>query len=348
MITKTAREILKQAESLANADNSAYSDFRLATTVLNNEYRNIYNAIVDNSLAYTKKITLSEDSAMPDDFYSLISVIALPSKKPVNQRQISGGSTSGYSFSNGIFHTDYYPVEITYATIPPTITAPDDILEATVSSAPTTTNNNRVSYNADTKAVTSTVSNSALFLGKSISRTVNSGVITKIEWGGEDVTDRFSRDGLDIISFQWHSPYAVVTYSDYSIWVFTGFDGTEWNYNCIFGHETKGLVYGINTDDSTGYGMLIRFISESTNQLAGGYYWAPFVPDTILEYPTNAFFTYLEYRVAFVIASLLNMSTDFIRYQMENAEIEFYKNIGGTTNGYRMNNVTSRRAWGYR
>ena len=127
----------------------------------------------------------------------------------------------------------------------------------------------------------------------------------------------------------------VITYADSKAYIFTGFQATEYNYKCIFGHETKGVCLGLSTDDTTGFGMLWK--DNDTNK----YFYAPFVPDTILSYPNNTLFSFLEYRIAFQIASLLNMNTEFLSKELERAESNFYKNLGESNNVHRMQNYHS-------
>lgn len=339
MITRTSREIIQTAKTLANADNSAFTDFFTNTTVLNNAYRDIYDVLVTHSKAFVNKITVNDDTFLPPDCYTILGVED-KAGNPVHQETFVGTQTSGWRIENNIFkypktnftHTD---LTITYATIPATITAPDKWIQVTPA-AYTKTNQNAVTYDKSTETVTITEKPSGpiSYLGKDLVFDINNQTMT---WNGMDFYDYISRqndDGTDIrfVNVQVDSPYMVISYADGKVYVFTGWQATEWNYNCIYGHETKGEVSALTTDDSTGFGMLFRNADD------GKYYYAPFVPDTILSYPNNTLFAYMEYRIAYIFASMLNVNTTFLEKELQKAEDAFYKNVGSTDNVRRISN----------
>lgn len=396
MIVKSSREILQQARTLANADNSAYTNFFLSTTLLNNAYRDIYDKIANNSLAFSRKMTISEDTTLPGDFFAIQSVRRLPSNTLLYQRQIGGSDRDeGYEISNGIFQSSHYPVEITYIPVPATITAPDKRREVKfiyedVGEVYVIVDSGETFYqldgqvlsdfeliSADDKEETDdgyrldnvTFKTSTFIPTDEFSDTMDlidneDGTITvaatkirkagkysvtkstkKIKYNNEDITDYFRREDASISHVSFHVPYIAVSYSDGKVFIFTDNNGeptefAEYNYNCIYGHDTNGIAYALTTNDQTGFGMV--FYDQDDEK----YYYSPFVPDTILSYPTNALFTYLEYTVAFMIAGLLNMDTAFIEKQMEKAEVELFTNIGGSSNVRRINNYhAARRIW---
>lgn len=336
MIIKTAREIWRNAQTLANAGNSTFADFALVTNLLNANYRVVYDAIVQNTLAFTNKIETNEPSLiLPHDFYTIISVVDQSNNAYIQSSDISHND-NGYYIENGII---YLPKKfnntiftITYSTIPATLTAPAEWIKIDNPSGLTSNYYYYCDYNDG--VVTYTRHTNSKYLGKSFSRSDQ-----KITWDGEDVSDYFAREGTTITNFQYHSPYAMVSYSDGKVFIFTGFKGVEWNYNSIFGHETNGVVVALKTDDTTGFGCVFH------NSDDDNYYYAPFVPDTILRYPTNALFNYLEYRVAWQIASLLGMQpqVEFLRNMMQEAETEFYKTISNGNNSKLLTNFNSRR-----
>lgn len=343
MITKTSREIIKTAKTLANADNSSFTDFFSNTTLLNNAYREAYDILVQNTKAFIDMIEVTEDTVLPYNCYGIISVTD-KSGKPIHQEAIVGNTSNGWSVENNVF---IYPKNgwkntslfITYATIPATITAPDKWIEVTFDS----TNYNpaishSVVFDKDTSTVTlQSGSNSAEYLGSTLEWNVSAQTFI---WKNMDYYDYISRqdengNNIAFVSIQVDNPYMVITYADSKAYIFTGFQATEYNYKCIFGHETKGVCLGLSTDDTTGFGMLWR--DNDTNK----YFYAPFVPDTILSYPNNTLFSFLEYRIAFQIASLLNMNTEFLSKELERAESNFYKNLGESNNVHRMQNYHS-------
>lgn len=335
MIVKTAREIWRNAQTLANAGNNTFADFALVTNILNTNYRVLYDILVQNTLAFTNEFETTESSAiLPNDFYTIISVTDSSNNAYIQSSDISHND-NGYYISNGViylpkkFNTTF---TIKYSTIPSTITAPAEWVQVSINTALTDGYYYYCDY--DDGVVTFTRHTNQKYLGKAFSRSNQT-----ITWGGEDVSDYFKRDGVTIVNFQYHSPYAMVSYSDGKVFIFTGFRGVEWNYNSIYGHETNGRVVALKTDDTTGFGCVFR------NDDDGKTYYAPFVPDTILRYPTNALFNYLEYRVALQIAGFLGMQpqVELLRPLVAEAEEGFYKTLNNGNNSKLLTNYNSRR-----
>ena len=127
--------------------------------------------------------------------------------------------------------------------------------------------------------------------------------------------------GMGITNLQYDSPYMVVTYADHTIMVFTGFAGSEWNYNCIYGHPTFGEVVALKTNDITGKGMIYK-------DMEGNYFYASFTPDTVLSYPTNTLFSLMELKIAQILVSLLGQTNPLLDEKLvPEAEVEFYQNL---------------------
>ena len=171
-------------------------------------------------------------------------------------------------------------------------------------------------------------------------------------WDGVDVsefiergtvrTEQERKDGvkkdITVVNVQIHSPYMTVSYSDGVILIYTGWNRAVWNYNCITGHDTLGKVIALKTDDTTGKGCVWY------NEEDGNYYYASFVPDTILNYPTSALFTLLEYRVAAVFCGLLNMENQYLMNNLlPEAESNFYSTLHYGNTAQKINHYTGRR-----
>ena len=339
MITRTSREIIRNAKTLANADNSSFTDFFLNTTLLNNAYREIYDILVSNSKAFVNTIEVNDDTFLPYDCYSIISVTDRAGN-PIHQEALVGSTSGGWQVENNVFK---YPKNkfgatflITYATIPATITAPDVWVDVTMPDDFVDGTPYAVDFDKTTETITLTQLdiNNIYYLGKKLEYNISAQTFV---WNGKNFYDYISRQDengneIQFTNIQVDSPYMVVSYADGKVYVFTGWLGTEWNYNCIFGHETLGECVALKTDDVTGFGMVFY------NNADGNYKYAPFVPDTILSYPNNTLFAYMEYRIAFQIASLLNMNVEFLKNELERAETNFYKNIANTNNVHRINN----------
>ena len=100
-------------------------------------------------------------------------------------------------------------------------------------------------------------------------------------------------------------------------------------------------LFLLKTDDTTGKGC-VWFNSDD-----GNYYFCSFVPDTILNYPTSALFSLLEYRIAASMLGLLNMNNDYlIKTLLPEAECEFYKTLHyGNTASRRTNYNRRSHVW---
>lgn len=338
MVVRTSREIIKTAKTLANADNSAFTDFFTNTTVLNSAYRDIYDILVTHSKAFINKIAVTEDTFLPNDCYTILGVED-KAGNPVHQETFVGTQTRGWRVENNVFK---YPkgfsnteLTVTYATIPATITAPDEWIELSTPLSYDSTVQNSISYDKSTETVTITAKSGTIsYLGKTLSFNVSDQTLL---WNNIDFYDYVSREddegtAIKFTNIQVDSPYMAVSYEDGKVYIFTGWSGTEYNYNCIYGHETLGEVHALSTDDSSGFGMLFHNFDNDK------YYFAPFVPDTILSYPNNTLFSYMEYRIAFIFASLLNINTNFLEKELQKAENAFYRNVGSTDNVRRISN----------
>lgn len=161
----------------------------------------------------------------------------------------------------------------------------------------------------------------------------------KFIWDGEDVSEFIVREGNTVVNLQMHSPYLMISYSDGTIMIYTGWKPTVWNYNVIFGHETLGEIVALKTDDTTGRGCVWH------NEDDGQYYYASFVPDTVLSYPTTTLFTLMTYRLAAHLSSLLGTENEYLtKVLIPNAEAQFTSSMSyGTASVSRMNDFRRGR-----
>lgn len=173
-----------------------------------------------------------------------------------------------------------------------------------------------------------------------------------IMWDDEDAlylldraaprTEQERLDGIkkDVIitNIQYHSPYMMVTYSDGVICIYTGFKRAIWNYNCITGHDTVGEIVALNTNDITGFGCVWHNFDDDK------FYYAPFVPDTVLSYPTSALFAVLEYRLATILCGMLGADSGYIQEKLlPEAEQNFYSTLHFGNVATPMNNFNPTR-----
>ena len=317
MIRKSAREIMKNAATLANADNSSFTDFYTTTNLLNNCYREVYDVIVTHTEDFTEELTITGNTPLPENCYTIIKV-ETPFGIPITD----------YKIRNGIF---YYngPAKITYSTLPVTLTAPDkaeQITDETVLENLPTDHSPYYVIGDDANSITFVQNTSGKYLNKDFVIDLANQTFT---WDGEDVKDLIDPDELGVMNIQYDSPYMVVTYNDYSIKVFTGWSSAEWNYDCIYGHDTYGEIIALKTNDETGKGMVWK-------KNDGTYFFVSFVPDTILEWPTNTLFTLMEYKLAGLIGSLIGTENPYLTQELTpKAEVEFYKLLNFGQQGIR-------------
>ena len=338
-MTRTAKEIIRNAKWFGNLRNSNTSDFETCNSVLNNEFYRLYNDIVRETDEFTKSFDFDgKETFLPDDCMYVTGVYV----KGHNEDYLSPISPS----PKGQYVPAEYKIEnntiriigrscslgtytVKYVTMPPTITAPDenerlDIEADVVLSRDDTTFYYRNGdvwyiYDTETKASEETEEDPGLVRTYTYG---NYSIVCNYEDGEFTVPEEFQREGLEIIWADFDFPYAVITYSDNSVWIFTGFDGTEWNVFNTSGHFTRGKAWTLRTNDTTGKCIVF------TNNRDGKLYWCSFVPDTVLSYPHQVFFQLLEYRIASTLAAIIGLNATYVNEVLiPQAEVLFYDTI---------------------
>lgn len=335
-MTRTAKEIIRNAKWFGNLRNSNTSDFETCNSVLNNEFYRLYNDIVRETDEFIQSFDFDgNEIPLPDDCMYVVGVYIKgwnnDCLSPVSPSPKGQYVPAEYKIENNtiriIGSKSSYTVK--YVTMPPTITAPDenekiDIEADIILSRDDTTFYYRNSdvwyiYDTETKASAETDEDPGL------QRTYTYGDYTitcDYENSVFDVPDEFQREGLNVIWADFDWPYAVITYSDNSVWIYTGFDGTEWNVFNTSGHYTRGKAWSLKTNDTTGKGIVF------TNNRDGKIYWCSFVPDTVLSYPHQIFFQLLEYRIASTLAAIIGLNATYVNEVLiPQAETLFYDTI---------------------
>lgn len=128
MITNSAREIIRNAEDLAGATKTAFLDFTLKTSILNREYRKIYDQIVKGSRDFVKEMSVHGGSTLlPPDCYLIVSVES--HGRMLRRSNMSDVKSGDYYIENNVIHLPYgSEYKLTYSCIPDTITAPDEAI----------------------------------------------------------------------------------------------------------------------------------------------------------------------------------------------------------------------------
>lgn len=338
-MTRTAKEIIRNAKWFGNLRNSNTSDFETCNSVLNNEFYRLYNDIVRETDEFTQSFDFDgNEIPLPDDCMYVVGVYIKgwnnDCLSPVSPSPKGQYVPAEYKIENNTIRiigsksiSGSYTVK--YVTMPPTITAPDeneklDIEADMILSRDDTTfyyRNNDVWYVYDTETKSSIETDE----DPGLQRTYTYGDYTitcDYENSVFDVPDELQREELDIIWADFDWPYAVITYSDNSVWIYTGFDGTEWNVFNTSGHATRGRAWSLKTNDTTGKGIVF------TNNRDGKIYWCSFVPDTVLSYPHQVFFQLLEYRIASTLAAIIGLNATYVNEVLiPQAETLFYDTI---------------------
>lgn len=359
MFTYTASEILEAAKFYANVRNSDILDFAGATILLNEEYNRLYTDVIRETRAFSNYIEFEgNETELPDDCYEVYNVMVdnSPIEVSPNGQYIPGT----YYIENNILHiigSTSNTKRVYYAPKPVTITTPDEMVETDIPSDATITkvtsdyiyytdtNSDNYKYviangASESEESAQTPSTSEVFLDGTIDFSDLTSITYTSDGDTEDVTSYFTRDDVTISNFVVSDPYIMVSYSDNKIYIFTGFDGTEWNPKISSGKNTYGEILGLYTDDRTGKGCVYN---DGVND---HLYYASFVPDTILEYPNQIFFTLLEYRLAAKLCMLTNQEPGYLLNNMlEEAEVTFYSTLSkNAASGFRVRNVNERKS----
>ena len=364
MITKTCKEIIENAKYIGGIRNSNIVDFYTATLLLNNEYREIYNKVSSTNNAWVKEIEVSgnvQEIPIPEDCYKIIGVyyksLGNNMLYQINRSSIKSRIPGEYIIENntikfiGRFYASQ-PIVVKYSTMPITLTAPDDMLKLNIPSTATIGEyepENYVyfqdggnSYKLDLTTNTFTEEEfkpliiDSTFLDGALTFTDNKMIYT-VNGEQNDVTDFFTIPNKTIQSIVVSDPYVMVNYSDNSIYIYSGLEGQAlWNQNAIKNKKTLGIIIAFISNDKTGKGCIYK-------DAKGNFYEASFTPDTILSYPTNIFFTYLEYKIAAILCGLCGYDNKYLNETLlPNAETTFYESLSQDNNApYRINNVNA-------
>lgn len=347
MLTKTTKQLIEDARVLGGVYNSDFTNFQISTSLLNDIYRSLYDDLTEEGSFFVEYYDFTGNEAeLPINCYRVLNVYRKEGDRFKALRANSADQYiegTYYIENNNIYINSSSEEEyrIRYSKLPMTLTCPDDPIKCPVDIAPTewglmTEDGvyfkeggterywNFKSETVEDKAFKA-VSQPYYFLGKDLIVNKAEGKVTSMLWGNtevEDIIDYFSIDGLDIESVVISDPYIFVNYSNNHIKVFNGFRGTEWNILASTGKPTLGKIVAACTNDSTGKGTIYY------NAYTQSYYLASFVPDTVLSYPTNAFFSLIEYKLSALLMSMVGMGNEYLISKLiPEAEETFYKTL---------------------
>lgn len=350
MITKTASEIIDAAKWLGQVGNSDFSSFEIATGLLNDEYLQLYKEISETGNFYTNYIYFNGNICeLPSDCYRVLGVY-----KVVGENKYPLTPSSSKQFIDGTYKVENNTVQVIgtiwnsskycvkYSVIPVTLTAPDKDIDTGLTKGSTTYQWNAMTEDGvyyvangtakylDFTTMTSEgktqVAASDYFMGGHL--TFSAG---KIYYNSVDVTDDIFPNmpaGLTVDSIAVSDPYCFVNLSDGHIAI-VEYDpasdvwgATEWIHLETKGKTTLGKIVAAWTNSKTGRGVIFY------NQYDDKFYYASFVPDTILSYPNQEFYSLLEYRLGATLASMVGLDNSYLtEVLIPRAEQQFYDTL---------------------
>lgn len=314
MVVLTAKDIINQAKFFSNTRNSPLTDFYINTYLLSSIYRDLYTEVVGNSNEGVSTI-VTDDSVVDLRGVYKVLYVGYENGGEITRSSLRTNQTGGYFIENS---TIYLPVGrkiIKYATLPDTITCPDDYKEVTVD--------------------------------RDFNPYINYGLTEEDEvtedeprnlWGEEidSVKDWMIKEGVGVIRFNVSDPYCFVSYADGTVRLYSSKTYyTEWNPNIQKGKGFKGIVYAFTSNEETGKGVLYYDSIEKKYKVGS------FVPNTVLSYPDNTLFTLMVYKLAAILGSLVGIENPYLTQTLlPEAETKFYQTISRgsatrTTNVWR-------------
>lgn len=347
LLTKSTKQLIEDARVLGGVYNSDFTNFQISTSLLNDIYRSLYDSLTEEGSFFVDYYDFTgNETELPRDCYRVLNVYRKEGErfKPLRANSADQYIENTYYIENSNLYINCKAEEeyrIRYSKLPMTLTCPDDPIKSPRDISPTEWGlmtedgvyfkENGKSYYWDFKA--ETIEESAFksviqpyyFLGKDLIINKTGDKVTSMLWGNtevEDIIDYFAIDGLDIESVVVSDPYIFVNYSNNHIMVYNGFKGTEWNILASTGKPTLGKIVAAHTNDSTGKGVIYY------NAYTQSYYLASFVPDTVLSYPTNAFFSLIEYKLSALLMSMVGLGNEYLISKLiPEAEETFYKTL---------------------
>lgn len=336
MTTKTSREIIRNAYFYANIKNAAITDFYYNTQLLNSAYSSLYTDIVRETNAYVRYVDFTDNIDLPTDCYLVLSVYRLYSDGSMDEIQMMPKDQrfdgDYYRIENGTLYIgdgDFHSTNIyrlKYSAMPATLTAPDEPVKIDIDYTEIgQLTNDGFYYKNDDKQYF------YRFDSKESEETTDYKSFTQ-----PDLT-AYALDELTIESGDTDDPYAAITYTNGDTYIWTGDNYALYNIEQIHGHKTNIKALRLATDDMTGKGMLY----EKDNEL----YYGSFVPDTVLTYPAQIYFTVLEYKLASILSSMNGMDNHVLEEKLiPEAEVKLYETMKESTKPYRLAN-TMRHTW---
>lgn len=362
---KSCLELIKQATKLANAQNSEAFDFAFKVQLLNNIYCNVYNELTGYSNYFIRYFEFEKEADLPPDCNKILMVFRGSRDNPyiITQSSANNFIPGDYYIENNTIRIvdgkDGQKVTVKYSALPLLLTAPEEPKELTgimvTNSLTARYQDDDYFYYSDSGTyykysfedmTKEQVSQSAVptkssnFNNYPLVVTKSGNYVTAVTWNGNDVTGYFkaydANTGAEIRpkDIVWDNTHIAITYENDDIYVMTAdWEKAQINPWLYKGRYFKGKAISIYGDDETGSGLIC--ISN------GKIYMMSFVPDTILEYPENVFFEYIEDLFAVQLQGLIGINNDALQTKLTNDEQAFYSSLQRSQQGIRIKNESN-------
>lgn len=366
-MTKSSLEIIKEAKTLSQTENSKAFSFSLLTSLLNNAYTKLYNDLsgISNSFVGYFEFT-GKEADLPLDCNKILMVYEGKESNPfiINQSSVNNFIPGSYYIENRtikiIGKIDGRKVTVKYNKLPAVLTAPneDEVIDEIEREANFNVGlcqddgfyfkkevgtNTYYFYDFEEKEEQEFTEGSMPLAETTFLGYTPSIVDDKIMWNNIDVTDYFLRDENDsvsnIVSTASDNTHLAILYSNGDLYVMTS-DWTKVQINPVLykGRYYKvSKLYGICADDSTGEYILV----ENGGKLKK----ISFVPDTVISYPDNVFFDIIIDKIAIQLQSLQGLNNDALQNKLTDDEESFYNSLQRSQQGQRIRNDSNIFAW---
>lgn len=309
MVRYTASEIIQQAKFLANVRNTNLTDFFINCNLLNSLYKDIYQDIINNSNQFVETIQTSATQVELEDVYKVV-YVGYENGGEIPRSSLRVKQPNCYYIENNSLIMPPGNKVIRICPLPTTITCPDSVVEYSGEVDPSTVSaytNYAVTEDGEIVAESRTL----VF--------VTEDEVIPINF--ENPPDWMKREGKEIDNIHASGNYCFVSYSDNRVRLYSSPEYfTEWTP--WKGKVFRGRIIAFEPNEDTGKGVVFW------DWFSKKYYFASFVPDTILEFPTNAPFTLLIYRLAAILASLVGLENPYLTNDLiSQAEIKFYQSL---------------------
>ncbi len=361
---KTAKEIIIQAEKLAQCQNSKAFDFAFKVSLLNSVYTSLYNDLTGYSNQFIKYFDFRGTVDLPSDCYKVLDVFSGSIDNPYHI-----GQSSQNNFIPGTYYIENNTIRVVdglekefhckYSTMPITLTAPDINEKLDIPS------DSEILFMDDDGFYFSSDGVNYHYVFDDVSYSEYSGTVPtpsnlfnnypltfdsveqQVIWNGTDITENFAAfdantgEELHISNIVFDNTHIAITYDNNDVYVMlSDLSKYQLNADLYRGRYFKGEALAICGDDSTGKGVIVKSNDK--------FYLCSIVPDTVVEYPENVFFDVLEDRYGIQIQSLCGLNNEALQTKLQNDESSFYNSLQRSQQGLRIkneNNSYRNRFW---